>query len=169
MRYYLDTEFLVDWPRLDLLSLAVVADNGREYYAVVTDDLSDIAERAKRANPWLWEHVLPQVLPWETRAKADPDSRWRTRAEIVDELRAFVQRPTEFWAYYAAYDWVLVCELMGGVPEVSRLGWPNWINDLRQRGWERGHRVMADPPPWHHALRDARWVRAHPLLTRAGG
>lgn len=155
-RYFLDTEFLADDAkrRIDLISLGLVAEDGREYYAILTDDLYDIG---KRANSWLQEHVLAQVQPWSDRAKADPLRRWRTRAEAHEELLSFVKAPTEFWAYYAAYDWVLFCQLLGGFPALPT-GWPNWVMDLKQLATELAV-PLADPPPWHHALLDARWAR----------
>ena len=46
MDYFYDTEFIEDGQTIDLVSIGIVASDGREYYAVSTDaDLS-------RANPW---------------------------------------------------------------------------------------------------------------------
>ena len=34
MRYFYDTEFLEDGETIDLISIGIVAEDGREYYAV---------------------------------------------------------------------------------------------------------------------------------------
>ena len=34
MRYYLDTEFIEDGKTIDLISIGLVSEDGREYYAI---------------------------------------------------------------------------------------------------------------------------------------
>ena len=46
MRYFYDTEFIEDGNTIELVSIGIVAEDGREYYAVSTDF------DAARANPW---------------------------------------------------------------------------------------------------------------------
>lgn len=47
VRYFYDTEFIEDGQTIELVSIGIVAEDGREYYAVSTD--FDPA----RANPWV--------------------------------------------------------------------------------------------------------------------
>lgn len=150
MRFFYDTEFLErgpDFP-LELISLGVVAEDGRELHLVNTDfDPS-------RANAFVREHVLPS-LP----LAGDP--AWRRRAEISEELRRFVgPEPPEWWGYCAAYDHVLLCQLFGDMDGLPP-GWPFFTYELAQLAGELGRPTL--PPNEgrsHHALDDARWIRA---------
>ncbi|MEO0869841.1 MAG: hypothetical protein AAFY17_15665, partial [Cyanobacteria bacterium J06642_11] len=57
MRYYLDTEFIEDGHTIDLISIGLVAEDGREYYALNVDcDWS-------KANNWVKQHVLGSLPP----------------------------------------------------------------------------------------------------------
>ena len=52
MRFWFDTEFIEDGHTIDLISIGVVAEDGRGFYAESSEcDLS-------RANPWVKENVL---------------------------------------------------------------------------------------------------------------
>ena len=55
MRYFYDTEFIENGSTIDLVSIGIVAEDGREYYAVSTD-----ADHTK-ANKWVREHVLDKL------------------------------------------------------------------------------------------------------------
>jgi len=37
MRYWYDTEFIEDGSTIDLISIGIVAEDGREYYAISTE------------------------------------------------------------------------------------------------------------------------------------
>ena len=56
MRYFYDTEFIENGSTIDLVSIGIVAEDGREYYAVSTD-----ADHTK-ANKWVRKHVLDKLL-----------------------------------------------------------------------------------------------------------
>ena len=110
-RYFYDTEFIEDGRLIDLVSIGVVDENGREFYAVSTeyDDT--------HALPWVRRNVLNK-LP----SPADP--AWRSRERIRTELYAFLMEPIrdrpgeqlELWAWYAAYDHVALAQLWGPMP-----------------------------------------------------
>lgn len=52
MKYFLDTEFIEDGNKIDFISIALVDEHGREFYAVNEDcDYS-------KADPWVEENVL---------------------------------------------------------------------------------------------------------------
>lgn len=148
MRYFIDTEF-DDWkPWPQLISIGIVADDGREYYA-------EFAEYDREsAKPWVAEHVLPHLGPMEA---AKPLSQIRL------EVTAFFRtRPNEVWAVLPHYDWVLfhhgLFENMDHVPANVPLDW--W--DLRQ--WRHSlvepPESVSDPNEKHHALLHARWAKA---------
>ena len=67
MKYFLDTEFLEGtqkkWfgqtkPTIDLISIGIVCEDGREYYAVV--DPIDI--NLHLADNWVWDNVIKYLL-----------------------------------------------------------------------------------------------------------
>lgn len=159
MRYFFDTEFIDDGHTIDLISIGVVADNGREFYAV-----SNEAELAS-ASDWVWSNVIPHLPP-----RTDP--AWMSRMEIAHRLFRFVGQngsPPEFWAYYASYDWVALCQLFGPMIDVPR-DWPKWCRDLKQLSeFVGGPRHPKQVGQEHHALADARWNRElYYFLIQAG-
>ncbi len=154
MRFWLDTEFIEDGRTIDLISIGIVAEDGREYYAVSSD-----CDRS-RANAWVRENVLP-MCDW---SKAIP--RAQIRAEIVEfcgfatyDHKSGKKHQHEFWANYSAYDWVVLCQLFGSMAELPE-GWPMYCHDLQQLLEATGDPAI--PKQWgghHHALSDAQWVR----------
>jgi hypothetical protein len=147
VRYFYDCEFIEDGITIDLISIGVVAEDGREYYAVSTE----FDER--RAGPWVRRHVLPK-LP------ARGSGLWRSRERIRDDLLTFLlPRPSvqpELWAWIAAYDHVALCQLWGSMVDLPT-GIPRYTNELRQH-WEANGRPPLPPAPAdaHDALADAR-------------
>lgn len=146
MRYFLDTEFMEDGKTIDLVSIGIVADDGREYYAVNGDaDLSN-------ANSWVKEHVLPHLYPMYARP------RDVIKAEVADFIRKGDGKP-EIWGYYADYDWVVFCQLFGKMVDLPD-GFPMYCRDVKQLCDELGGpRLPIQTNTKHHALDDARWIR----------
>lgn len=150
MRFFYDSEFLERGPGhpLVLISLGVVAEDGRELYLLNRD--FDPAT----ANAFVRQHVLPLLPP-----PANP--AWKTRDEIASTLRAFVGSATpEWWGYCAAYDHVLLCQLFGDMDGLP-VGWPYFTHELAQLlETAGGPQLPARGDDEHHALADARWIRA---------
>ena len=144
MRFFVDTEFThEDTAQLQLISIAIVAEDGSEYYAVSNE------WEESSCSDWVREHVLPFLEPRE-------DPVWRTRAQIRDELTAFIgDRATELWGYVPAYDQVLVHGLFGGWSNLPE-SWPWNCWDLKQWAWQTGAELPAKEGREHHALDDAR-------------
>lgn len=65
--YCYDTEFLEDGTTIELISIGIVCEDGREYYAVTSE--APIG-RIKKEHPWLIRNVLPH-LPIENRSMLD--------------------------------------------------------------------------------------------------
>jgi hypothetical protein len=145
-RYFIDTEFLEDGKTIELVSIGVVCEDGREYYAVSTDF------DAGAAIPWVREHVLPQLPP-------PSDSAWKSEQVIRDELLAFMTadgRDPETWAWYGDYDHVVICQLWGTMPELPR-ALPRFTRELRQEWDSVGRPNRPEQSAGrHHALADAR-------------
>lgn len=146
VRYFLDCEFLESGGEepIHLLSLGMVAEDGRELYLVNRDC------PVWKANAFVREQVLPHI------DMAQGQSRAAMRKAVLDFVGA---RKPEFWGAWASYDWVCLCGLMGRMIDLPR-GWPMFVRDLKQ--WS----AMLGDPPWprqegvrHDALADARWHR----------
>lgn len=149
-RWFLDTEFHEDGRTIDLISIALVSGDGREYYAVSSEfDLG----RAQQ-NEWLAKNVLPHLPPRET---------WKPRVVIAGEIRTLLLHAgkPEIWAYFADYDWVALCQLYGRMIDLPD-GFPFFCMDLKQLLVARGIQKSALPRQAgaeHDALADAQWVR----------
>jgi hypothetical protein len=145
-RVFYDTEFIENGATIDLVSIGAVDEDGREYYAVSTEFDPD------RAIPWVRRNVLDK-LP----SPADP--AWRSRERIRTDLVDFLLGPgqdIQLWAWYAAYDHVVLCQLWGSMPELPR-GIPRFTHELRQRWEDLGRPALPAPPAdQHDALADAR-------------
>jgi 3' exoribonuclease, RNase T-like len=150
-RYFYDCEFIEDGRVVDLVSIGVVDENGREFYAVSTE-FDD-----SRAVPWVRRNVLDK-LP----SPADP--AWRSRERIRDDLYEFLVEPVrgrpaerlELWAWYAAYDHVVLAQLWGAMPALPK-EIPRFTKDLRQLWDERGRPTLPIAAgDRHDALVDAR-------------
>lgn len=131
---------------IELVSIGVVDENGREYYAVSTEFDPD------KAVPWVRANVLAKLPPPASPA-------YRSRAAIRESLLDYLLAPgqdIELWAWYAAYDHVVLAQLWGAMPTLPR-PIPRFTRELRQR-WEDVGRPPLPPPPAnaHDALADAR-------------
>lgn len=146
MRYFFDTEFIEDGLTIDLVSIAVVDEGGREYYAVSTEF------DPTRAGPWVRANVLDKLPPPASPA-------YRSRAQIRESLLEFLLAPggeIELWAWYASYDHVVLAQLWGTMPRLPK-PIPRFTHELRQRWEDAGKPPLPKPPTdAHDALADAR-------------
>jgi len=149
-RYFYDCEFIEDGRTIDLVSIGVVDEHGREFYAVSTE-FDDT-----QAVPWVRRHVLDK-LP------SPSDRAWRSREQIRDGLHEFLLEPIrrgeadqiELWAWFAAYDHVVLAQLWGPMPALPR-EIPRFTKDLRQRWDDLGRPPLPAADGRHDALVDAR-------------
>lgn len=176
MKIYYDCEFIEDGHTIDLISIGMVAEDGREYYAIS----SEFDHAPLLRNQWLVENVLPSlpyVRPHEraTVLTADfdhPDrSAVKPRWRIADDIRNFVltEPDPQLWAWYGAYDHVALCQLFGAMIALPE-GFPMWTNDLKQECERLGNPQLPEQSDGvHNALADARHnkVRAEYLTDLA--
>jgi len=151
MRYFYDTEFIEDGSTIDLLSIGIVAEDGREFYA------QTIRAQNYKKNPELCRHdwVRKNVLP-------HLDDTGMAKADLVAAVLEFCDsykydRP-EFWGWYSAYDHVALCQLFGTMMDLPT-GWPMYTRDLQQWCDQIGMHPPEQDKDQHHALADARWNR----------
>ena len=150
MKWFLDTEFNEDGRTIELISIGLVSSAGDSYYAVS----GEFDESA--CNDWVKAHVLPSLVP---QSKRKP--RWVIASEI--RRRVLDAGKPEFWAYFADYDWVALCQLYGRMVDLPE-GFPFYCNDIKQLMHEhqiKKHQLpFQDPSSEHNALADAEWNRS---------
>lgn len=132
MRIWFDTEFIEDGKTIDLLSIGMVREDGLTYYA------EPVECDTSRASPWVRENVLPHMRRWTLPLTV----ACRPRAHIAREIVAFAGKKPEFWAYYADYDWVALCQLFGTMMQLPD-GWPMYCRDVTCRAMGRTRRPSA--------------------------
>lgn len=156
MRYWFDTEFIErgpDYP-IELLSIGIVAEDGRELYRE-----ADWADRS-HANPWVQENVITHLHNHRDDTFGMP-CPLIGREEMRRNIREFCDPEQygklEFWAYYADYDWVVLCQLFGTMMELPK-NWPMFAMDIKQFAVMLGNPKLPEQgKDEHHALADAAW------------
>ena len=146
MKYWFDTEFIEDGKSIDLISIGIVAEDGREYYAENYDCRYDLACEWVRAN------VLAHLKRGETV---------KPYLKIRGEVQDFIGKDSpEIWAYYADYDWVALCQLFGTMMDLPK-EWPMYCRDVKQLADFVGNPNLPEQTSvTHNALEDALWVRS---------
>jgi hypothetical protein len=149
VKYFYDTEFHEDGTTIDLISIGIVAEDGREYYAVNKEaDWDRIGD-----HQWLMWNVVPH-LPCA--------KEWKPKEQIRDEVAEFLLAgsPPELWAYFCAYDHVVLAQLFGTMMDLPE-GVPMFTNDVRSLvDWARVRSLPNQAEGVHDALADARHVKA---------
>jgi len=152
MKYFLDTEFIEGFHKplfgkkrhfIDLISIGIVCEDGREYYAISNEF------RTKDADDWVKKNVISKLdskntfrsgLITPTMRMAGPV--WKSNEQIRKDLLTFFGcwRDQLFWrapegievyGYYADYDWVLFCSLFGRMIDLPK-GFPMYCIDIKQ-------------------------------------
>lgn len=175
MRYFYDCEFIDDGKTIDLISIGIVAEDGRELYMQSTEF------DAEKASEWVKDNVFSSLIvcsrlsgdvrglyAHEGGQCVDPQRGiflhcpWRTREELRDELLTFmypdIYSIPELWGYYSAYDHVALCQLFGTMIDLPE-GFPMYTRDIKQLLDELGgiHELPEQGKGEHNALEDARW------------
>lgn len=182
MKYFLDTEFIENGETIDLISIGIICEDGRTYYA------QNAGCKFTKASDWVWRNVFPHLLeftmsgdrscnpkraPFEsalTEKCWNKDCCWKSRFEMRDEIKTFCDplkygKP-EFWGYYCDYDWVVFCQIFGSMIDLPK-GFPMYCQDVKQLCNSKGDPHIPKPDKEiHHALVDAEWVKfAYNFLT----
>ena len=156
MRFFYDTEFLEKDGHIFPISIGIVADEPNnlgiaEYYAVLEDaQWSTIV-----SNEWIRVHVISNL---------GSINNFKPRLQIGQEIRHFMDsyggtsEDNELWAYYAAYDHVVLSQIYGRMIDIPE-PIPMHTNDIMTIADVLG---LPDPKldtSSHHALEDALEVR----------
>lgn len=165
MKYFIDTEFhehqkpvkflgitLKKVWTIDLISIGIVAEDGRTYYAINRD----LNLKHAKKNKWLKENVLDKLPskqelypPYGSPRLWQESMRWlpmkQIQQEIIDFCGGKLQSDDfgnhfyeyknndypEFYGYYGDYDWVVFCWIFGTMMQLPN-GFPMYSKDLKQ-------------------------------------
>ena len=150
MLIFLDTEF-TDFPETecDLIAIGLVAEDGREFYAELTD------YRQEACSGFVREIVLPLLKQHPTRVEG---TQWQVARALNEWLQPYEQECTICFDY--STDWYLMAKMLLLLPDEDRpmfLTTKNIWGDLDQQAidyyWAE---VDAFGHKQHHALYDAR-------------
>lgn len=159
MKYFIDQEFIEgfrnptfgrDHHFIDMISIGIVAEDGREYSALSSE------YNFKEASPWVVANVLTPLyistVHGDNRNHYDVSNFHKhyglTNKQIKNQVEEFIVRfhsgdnilrevldsngnPITFYGYYADYDWVLFCSLFGTMMDLPN-GFPMYCRDLKQ-------------------------------------
>lgn len=167
MKIYYDTEFLEDGKTIELISIGMVAEDGRELYLVNRDAPW---KRIKR-NDWLMKNVVPHLPQphgdWRNHMPKSwlidfNDPAVQPKDVIAERVKRFLLDPLgdlELWGWYSAYDHVVLAQLFGRMIDLPS-GIPMWTNDLRQEVARLGDPPLPEQASGvHNALADARHLK----------
>jgi hypothetical protein len=150
---------------IDLISIAMVAEDGRTYYAVNRN----MPVRRIRKHAWLMANVVQSLPKAHGDRRLTMPKRWlfdyadpavKRQDRIANEVSAFIRDTpnVELWANYGAYDHVRLCWLWGLMVDLPP-GVPMYTNDIQQEarrlgiGWDA---LPKQADGEHNALADAR-------------
>jgi hypothetical protein len=164
MKYFFDCEFIESGSKnpIQLISIGMVCEDGREYYAI-SDEFDPTT-----ASDWVVENVI---------LKLERDVERKSNKDIASDLVRFVwadvdgnREKPEFWAYYADYDWVVFCQLFGAMMDLPS-DFPMYCRDIKQWCSQLGNpRLPPQETGEHNALADARWnSEAYDFLSSVNG
>ncbi len=119
-KIYFDEEFTSLVQNTTLMSIGLVSECGRKFYAELTDYDNSLV------SPWIEENVLSKFClgdtPKTTKVCGNIEivGDKKRVAEVLQEWLESFGEKLEMWSDCLAYDWVLFCDLFGGafgVPE----------------------------------------------------
>lgn len=124
MKIFYDTEFTGLHQNAALISIGMVAENGRKFYAEFNDYKRP---GAHKPDEWVEENVIKNLMIEEDyKFNTMDDDYWEIKWDVQNVrdglekwLKSFGEE-IELWSDCLAYDWVLFCELFGGalhIPE----------------------------------------------------
>jgi len=148
MKIYLDTEFIERPNTIELISIGLIREDGKEYYAISSEFNPD------NASLWVKENVL-DILEADVPRKSIETIRNEILA-FTDDLK---KEKIEFWGYFPSYDWVVFCWIFGTMEKLPA-NYPKYCLDLKQEMHKMGvkrHTLPSHDAVKHNALEDAKW------------
>jgi hypothetical protein len=192
MKYFIDTEFIEGFHKplfgkrrhfIDLISIGIVCEDGREYYAISNE------YNYLNADEWVQENVISPMYIQEVHGDARNRLgvsnfhkhilNGKSNKQIAEEIYEFVcpyalatdyagvesitkgaeaylqQNPPQFYGYFADYDWVLFCSLFGRMIDLPK-GFPMYCIDLKQ---SFDNYTSANIYKWREVDKNLDWVK----------
>lgn len=155
MKIFFDFEFIEDGPAfvMEPISIGMFREDGAELYREFKDvDWS-------LANQWVLDNVKPHLYGSQDFDKALRTGVLNSKGNIAKEIIDFAGESPEFWAYFADYDWVILCQLFGRMVDLPK-GWPYFCLDIKQYMYHldvKKEDMNIENSLEHHALADAYW------------
>lgn len=172
MKYGLDFEFIDDGITIDVISIGIACEDGRELHLFNADC------EFGHASEWVKDNVFPYIPElssiYTTQGKGCISRTrpivlgnrlrnigWRHYDEIKDDVIKFADpdkygKPS-FYGYYADYDWVAFAQLFGTMMNLPD-DFPMYCLDIKQSIQNLQYtEELPDNPNEHSALEDAKW------------
>ena len=120
MKLFFDTEFTGLHKNTTLVSIGIIAENGKTFYAELTD------YDQKQIDEWLEKNVIANLtIDKDSLGKFGDDANWLVRgdtASIKYYLEGWLKQfeKVVFWSDCLSYDWVLFNHIFGhafSIPE----------------------------------------------------
>lgn len=189
-KYFIDFEFIEGFHKplfgkrrhfIDMISVGIVSEDGRTYYAISNEF------NPKDADQWVKDNVIAPICIDKSYSISDLKKHvGKSNNKIASDIASFfgcwqdgpinmAPEGIEVYGYYADYDWVLFCSLFGRMIDLPK-GFPMYCRDLKQMfddkispseirsiGYDaaverlkkkKGYPVQKDE---HNALSDAKW------------
>jgi len=186
MKHFFDCEFIEGFKKplfgkrrhfIDLISIGIVSEDGREYYSISNEyNYND-------ADDWVKENVIDRMYIDTVHGdrrniydatnfhKSYGKSNRRIATEIYefisgykdaiefggvlsyinsDAEKAVINDPPIFYADYADYDWVLFCSLFGRMIDLPT-GFPMYCKDLQQYKDDVADKILSQGIGTHSA------------------
>lgn len=129
MLYFIDTKF-IGLTKIDitqLISVGIVAEDGRQFYAESNEFLPS------KANKWVKDNVFHSLIwdPYEVTGRhavntSDNNIVMLGSIEAIKKyLLEFIDSKPAFVGYCSVYDWIVFCRMFGRVADL-----PNFYTDL---------------------------------------
>ena len=173
MRIWFDTEFIEDGETIDLISVGMVREDGMTLYLENTDC------RLHRASDWVKQNVIPHLKYQRDGAIEYAFGKSinsigivtdvfgaTSRKYIAKHIVDFAGASPEFWAYFASYDWVVLCQLFGPMSDLPK-HWPMFVRDVKQEAERICKTLPEHTGTAHNALEDAVWLKSAHLWLEA--
>jgi len=107
MKIFFDTEFTGLHKNTTLISIGLIDEDGRTFYA----ELHDYDE--SQCDDWIRENVIANLSYRRRRC-----SKLTLKDKLEDWLSEYGENEVEIWSDCLAYDWVLFNDIFGGAFEI---------------------------------------------------
>lgn len=174
MKYFIDCEFIEGFHKplfgkrrhfIDLISIGIVAEDGREYYAI-SNEFNE-----NKASQWVKDNVINSIIKsfhgdqrnhlLDISIKGVKHLFGKPVKQIANEIVSFVYDtsqiynphsignwdevkhlfPIEFYGYYCGFDMVLLASMFGNMDQLPK-GFPMYWNDLKQTLDEKAKEII---------------------------